>query len=85
VLGHPDRQLLRGVHARRGPLGYITIEGLYAAHGNGQTLLVSSNCQWFSQLDRQIGLSEVARFEGPSPVWSKTPSVRLFQTSGTQQ
>jgi len=44
-------------------------------------LLVSDRCQWFEDLDDHTGLTEIAHFEGASPLWSKAPSIRLYFTS----
>ena len=63
------------------PVGLREIGELYEASEAGQALLVSDRCQWFEDLDDNIGLTEIAHFEGVSPLWSKAPSIRLYITS----
>ena len=63
------------------PVGLRDIGELYEASEAGQALLVSDRCQWFEDLDDNIGLTEIAHFEGVSPLWSKAPSIRLYITS----
>lgn len=63
------------------PLGFRDIEELYEAHGAGHILVVTDRCKWYKELDETLGLYEVAHFDGISPLWSKTPSLRLYTTS----
>ena len=70
---------------RAQPVGYTSVEELYRSYQAGQTLLVSDRCQWYSEINDAIGLSEIAYFDGGSPAWSKVPSVRLFATPNHEQ
>lgn len=63
------------------PTGFWSIRDLYNAYNAGQTLLITDKCVWFRDLDATLGLSEVGRFEGTSPLWSKAPSIRLYATA----
>jgi len=62
------------------PVGYWTIGELYAAYDSGQTLLVSNRCPRFEEIESTLGLIEVAEFSGDSPLWAKTPHIRLYKT-----
>ncbi len=64
------------------PTGYWSVDDLYTAHQAGRILLVTDRCVWFEDLSETIGLTEVGHFTGASPLWSKTPSIRLY-TTGT--
>ena len=67
------------------PIGFYSIEELYAAYEAGQTILVSDRCVWFEELDDTLGLVEVAQFQGNSPLWSKAPSLRLYVSSAAEE
>ncbi len=62
------------------PTGYWSIKDLYEAFDSGKTLLVSDRCPRYEQIESDIGLIEVARFSGNSPLWVKTPDIRLYAT-----
>ena len=55
-------------------------QDLLDAHASGQTLLVTDRCPRWDMLQNELGLSEIGRFEGDSPLWQKTPEVRLYMT-----
>ncbi len=65
------------------PTGYWSINDIYAAYNSGNTLVVTDRCLWYEEIDRTIGLKEVGQFSGSSPLWSKTPSIRLYVTGAT--
>lgn len=60
------------------PTGFWSIRDLYAAHNSGRVLVVTDKCVWRHDLDKSLGLSEIASFEGRSPLWSKAPALRLY-------
>ena len=62
------------------PVGYWSIGELYAAYNSGKTLLVSDRCPRFDEIRNTLGLVEVAEFSGESPLWAKTPRIRLYKT-----
>ena len=62
------------------PVGYWSLGELNAAYNSGQTLLVSDRCPRFEEIQNTLGLVEVAEFSGNSPLWAKTPSIRLYIT-----
>lgn len=60
------------------PTGFMSLRDLIDAYDSGRTLLITDKCVWYRDLDMIVGLSEVGRFEGSSPLWSKAPSLRLY-------
>ena len=62
------------------PVGSNSVSALSAAHAAGRTLILTDRCAWKGQLNRAVELFELAEFEGNSPAWSKTPSIRLYST-----
>jgi hypothetical protein len=62
------------------PDGYKDVHQLYSAHQAGQVLLISNGCEWYDEINEAIGLTEIAHFQGTSPVWSKAPSIYLYAT-----
>ncbi len=62
------------------PIGYWSMGELHAAYNTGQTLLVSDRCTRFDEIESAMGLVEVAEFSGDSPLWAKTPRIRLYKT-----
>jgi hypothetical protein len=62
------------------PTGYWSINDIYAAYNAGNTLVVTDRCLWHDELNRTLGLREVGRFSGASPLWSKTTAIRLYVT-----
>ena len=67
------------------PLGLRDIGELYQAYDAGRILVVSDRCKWFQELDDVLGLSEIAHFQGVSPLWSKSPSLHLYSTTLPQR
>lgn len=63
------------------PAGYWSINDLFALHQSGKVLLVTDRCPWFSELNDELVLNHLADFSGPSPLWAKTPMIRLYATS----
>ena len=63
------------------PTGYWSIDDLYNAYSAGNILLVTDRCAWHAEIDKTLGLAELGEFTGASPLWAKTPSIRLYGTS----
>ena len=63
------------------PLGYWSLDELVEAHLAGETLLVTDRCVRFKEISSVVALTEVAEFNGMSPVWTKLPSITLFATA----
>lgn len=62
------------------PIGFWSADELYREYRSGKTVLVSDRCPRFDDLNRRIGLNELASFSGSSPLWAKTPSITLYAT-----
>jgi len=60
------------------PTGYWSAQDLVDAHDAGQSLLVTDRCHRWDEIEGAFALTEIGRFEGESPLWSKTPEVRLY-------
>ena len=62
------------------PLGFWSVNELFDAYNSGKILILTDQCLRFDEIDAAFELSEVAFFRGESPVWSKTPTMRLYVT-----
>ena len=60
-------------------VGQDSIQDLYDSYENGDVVLMSNRCQWINELDVQLNVSEVATFNGRSPLWAKVPSITLYE------
>lgn len=67
------------------PRRFSSVRDIYLAHEAGNTLLITDRCIWYDEIDRAIGLSEVGRFAGDSPLWSKAPLIILYAANTSSQ
>lgn len=62
------------------PTGYGSVQSLYDAYHAGRTLLITDKCVWLATIKAKLGVSEVATFEGSSPLFAKAPAIRLYMS-----
>ena len=62
------------------PTGYWSLEEIHDAYESEKIILVSDRCPRYHEIESAFGLVEVARFSGDSPLWAKTPDIRLYAT-----
>ena len=77
---HQTHSFFDAVTPQAVPAGYWSMDELDLAHRSGRVLLVTEICPRFAEIEDAYGLIEVARFQGESILWAKTPRIRLFQT-----
>ncbi len=63
------------------PSSLSTPEELAAWVQAGGVALVTDRCPWYGDITRSVALSEVAHFQGASPLWAKAPAIRLLMAS----
>ena len=61
-------------------VGHDGIRDLYDSYQNGDVVLMSDRCQWIDELAVQLDVREVATFNGRSPLWTKVPSITLYES-----
>jgi hypothetical protein len=61
------------------PVGYWSFYELETALRQGRTVLLTERCRRSEELGAIASITEVARFEGQTPAWSKAPRITLYE------
>lgn len=59
--------------------GYWSFDELDRALTDGRLVILTDRCKRFAELTDRAEIVEIGEFVGRSPVWSKAPTLRLFE------